>query len=343
MYFRISGVGGYLPEHEISNRQVALSAGVSAEWIHERTGILTRRRAAAEQATSDLAAQAARCALASARLEPERLGLIVSATSLPDELGPSVACRIQALLGAGNAVAMDVGAACTGFLYALEMARCWLGSGHGDRPALVVGAEVYSRFVDPADRATAALFADGAGAVVLTPDALGPGLGPARLGSDGRGAGLVGVFSGGTRRPASKETVAASEHTIRMDGRAIRDFTLRTLPTMVHECLDQNGLRIDDIDLVVAHQPNPVLLIKAAERAGIPAERLLLTGDRVGNIGAGSVPFGLAHAAGTGRLSRGDRVLLMAFGAGMTWGHALLTWSGTEQERTQDQHRKAVV
>ncbi|WP_304455372.1 3-oxoacyl-ACP synthase III family protein [Nocardiopsis sp. YSL2] len=332
----ISGVGGYLPREEVSNARVAERAGVSTEWIGERTGVRTRRRAAADEATSDLAARAAEKALASAGLRTEEVGLIVSATSLPDELGPSVACRIQGHLGAANAVAMDVGAACSGFLYALEVARCWLHTRPDALPALVVGAEVYSRFVDPADRATACLFADGAGAVVLTAGGTEEGLAPIRLGADGRGADLVGVFSGGTRRPASMETVGSGEHTIRMDGRAISEFTLRQFPRMVRECLEDNGLSLEDIALVVSHQPNPLLLVQAGEQAGIPPEKIHITGDRVGNIGAGSVPFGLAHAEATGRLHRGDRVLLLAFGAGMTWGCGLLTWTGTTQGQHSD-------
>jgi 3-oxoacyl-[acyl-carrier-protein] synthase-3 len=334
---RISGVGGYLPEEEVSNEQVAEHAGVSAEWIGRRTGVLARRRAAPGEATSDLAARASERALASAGVRPDQLGLIVSATSLPDELGPSVACRVQSRIGARNAAAMDVGAACSGFLYALEVARCWLSSRPGAPPALVVGAEVYSRFVDPADRATASLFADGAGAAVLTAGAGGEGLSPLRLGADGWGADLVGVFCGGTRRPASPETLASGGHTIRMDGRAISEFTLHVLPRMVRECLEEHALSLGDIDLVVSHQPNPLLLARACAQAGVPPERVLITGDRVGNIGAGSVPFGLARAEATGRLRRGDRVLLMAFGAGMTWGCGLLTWTGTEGGHTRDE------
>lgn len=335
----ISGVGGYLPSEEVTNYQIAERAGVSADWIAQRTGVRTRRRAAPDEATSDLAARAAEKALASAGRRPEELGLIVSATSLPDELGPSVACRIQGGLGALNAVAMDVGAACSGFLYALEVARCWLHARPGAPPVLVVGAEVYSRFVDPADRGTASIFADGAGAVVLTTGDTGEGLAPIRLGADGRGADLVGVFSGGTRRPASTETVGSGEHTIRMNGRAISDFTLRQFPLMVRECLEDNDLSLEDIALVVSHQPNPLLLKKAAAQAGIPEDKIVITGDRVGNIGAGSVPFGLAHAQATGRLRHGDRVLLLAFGAGMTWGCGLLTWSGTAQEQHSENHQ----
>lgn len=320
----------------MSNDQVAEKAGVSADWIGQRTGVRSRRRAAADEATSDLAARAAERALTSAGVGAEEIGLIVSATSLPDELGPSVACRIQSLLGAPNAVAMDVGAACSGFLYALEVARCWLCARPGSPPALVIGAEVYSRFVDPADRGTASLFADGAGAVVLSGGDAEEGLTPLRLGADGRGADLVGVFSGGTRRPASTETVTCGEHAIRMNGRAISEFTLRQFPRMVRECLEENGLSLEDIALVVSHQPNPLLLMKAGEQAGIPPQKLIITGDRVGNIGAGSVPFGLARAAATGRLRRGDRILLVAFGAGMTWGCGLLTWTGTAQEDYSD-------
>jgi 3-oxoacyl-(acyl-carrier-protein) synthase III len=322
----VLGTGCYVPYGIRTNTEVAASAGVTPEWIAERTGIQRRHVAAPGEAASDLAAEAVRRALDSAGLTSADLDLLILATSTPDELGPSTACRVQALLGAGNAVALDVSAACAGWLFAARVAQNWLRAGTGERYAAVVGVEVYSRFLDGSDRATAVLFGDGAGAAILGPVPQGHGFGTISLGSDGRHAGEVLIPGGGSRLPASQETVRHGQHMIRMDRKAVRDFILDVFPAAAASALRASGLTPGDISLVVTHQPNPVLLRQACAGAGFGAGQVVVVADQTGNIGAGSLPYALAAAHAQGRLQEKDRVLIVGFGAGMTWGSGVLTW-----------------
>jgi len=325
----VLGTGTYLPPRIRGNAEVARSTGVGADWILERTGVRARHLAGPEQAASDLAAHAVRAALTTAGITPADLDLLVCATSTPDELGPSTACRIQALLGASRAVALDVSAACSGWLFAAKVAHDWLRADHTPRYAAVVGVEAYSKFLDPTDRGTAVLFADGAAATVLGPVAPAHGFTDFSLGSDGTLADIVLIPAGGSRHPASPATLDGGGHRIHMDGRAVSHFITDIFPRLVGDALERNHLAIDDIDCLVAHQPNPVLLRRLGTGLGFPPERVVIVGDQVGNIGAASTPYALAAAAQR-TLRPGDRVLLVAIGAGMTWGSSLLTWSGTQ-------------
>ncbi|WP_202125947.1 3-oxoacyl-ACP synthase III family protein [Actinomadura physcomitrii] len=323
----IRGTGSYLPERCVPSTEVARSLGLADGWVRERTGIRTRHLAAPGQAASDLAAAAARDALDAAGLRPADLGLIVLGTSTPDELGPSTACRVQALLGARGAAAFDVAAACAGFVFGLQAALGWLAAQRGAAPyALVIGVEVYSRFLDPADRGTAALFGDGAAAAVVGPVPAPYGIGPVTLGSDGTRAGDVLIPAGGSRLPASPRTLADLGHTIRMDGRAVRGFIAETLPRLVAEACADAGIKPADLALVVPHQPNPRLVASLAGRAGLDPAQLVIAGEDVGNIGAASLPYALDRAVRDGRIAGGDLVLLAGFGAGLTWGRTLITW-----------------
>lgn len=325
----VLGMGTYLPAHRRSNEEVAAMApGISAEWIARRTGVLQRHIAAAHEAASDLAAAAVTRALAAAGLDADQLGLIILGTGTPDELGPSTACRVQALVGAHRAVALDVTAACAGWVFGARVARDWLLQDAGTRYAAVVGVDVFSRFLDPADRSTLVLFGDGAAAAVLGPVAAGGGFHDFHLGTDGSRADLVLVPSGGSRHPASTATVADRGHTIRMRGKQVTSFVDSAFPGVISACLDGSGLGVKDIDVYANHQPNPVLLTKLAEKAGIPSDRLVIVGDQVGNIGAASAPYALAAAAARGRLAPGSRVLITAYGAGLAWAGSLLTWTG---------------
>ncbi|MFI6620103.1 beta-ketoacyl-ACP synthase 3 [Streptomyces sp. NPDC050528] len=343
----VLATGTCLPERILTNDEVAEAAGVDPEWIVQRTGVLRRHIAEPAQAASDLAAEAVRKALTAAGLPASALGLLILATSTPDELGPSTACRVQALVGADQAVAFDVAAACSGWLFAARVAHDWLRSGTGERYAVVVGVEVYSRFVDPADRATAVLFADGAAATILGSVQGGKGFASIRLGSDGTAAGDVLIPAGGSRLPASPQTLADRRHKVHMDGKAVRDFILRIFPKVLGDALTRNGLRLTDIDLLISHQPNPLLLRRAALDAGVPEDRVVIVGHEIGNIGAASIPYALATADHDGRLRPGSRVLVTAFGAGLTWGSTVLTWTRAQRRgvvpapRTEAPRRQA--
>ncbi|MFD0690211.1 3-oxoacyl-ACP synthase III family protein [Actinomadura fibrosa] len=323
----IRGTGSHLPGRQVPSEDLSRSMGLPPSWIERCTGIRRRHVAGDGEAASDLAAAAGRHALDAARLDAADLGLIVLGTSTPDELGPSTACRVQALLGARTAAAFDVAAACTGFVYGLQAAVGWLSTQRGAPPyALVIGVEVYSRFLHPRDRATRALFGDGAAAAVIGPVARPYGLGPVVLGSDGSRAGDVLIPAGGSRAPASPATLAALGHTIHMDARAVRDFITAIFPRLVTEASRTAGISPADLALVVPHQPNPRLVASLAADAGLSPAQVAIAGQDVGNIGAASLPYALDTAVRARGVGPGDLVLLAGFGAGLTWGHTLITW-----------------
>ncbi|GAA2592986.1 ketoacyl-ACP synthase III [Actinomadura fulvescens] len=323
----ISGTGSYLPGRRVPSAEVSLSMGLDAGWIEDRTGIRHRHVAGPGQAASDLATAAARRALDAAGLAPGDLGLIVLGTSTPDELGPSTACRVQAALGAGRAAAFDVAAACTGFVYGLQTAVGWLATQRGKPPhVLVIGVEVYSRFLNADDRATAALFGDGAAAAVIGPAPPPYGIASMGLGADGSRAGDVLIPAGGSRAPASPGTLASLGHTIHMDARAVRSFIVDILPRLITEATDDAGVKPSELSLVVPHQPNPRLVASLADQAGLAPDQMVIAGQDVGNIGAASLPYALDHAVRTRGIGAGEVVLLAGFGAGLTWGHTLMVW-----------------
>ncbi|MES9543565.1 beta-ketoacyl-ACP synthase 3 [Actinomadura sp. NPDC000600] len=322
----ILGTGAHLPREVAHSADLSRSLGLEPDWIERRTGIRRRHVVAPGEAASDLAAAAADAALRAAGLRAADIGLIVLGTSTPDVIAPSTACRVQAMLGAGRAAAFDISAACTGFVFGLQTAIGWLATQRGSSPyVLVIGVEVYSRFLNRADRATAALFGDGAAAAVVGPAPAGHGIGPITLGSDGSGVDDVLIPAGGSRLPASAETLAGLGHTIHMDGRAVRDFITAVFPRLVAEATENAGVKPADLALVIPHQPNPRLVASLAGEAGLEPGQLAIVGDQVGNIGAASIPYALDRAMRTHRIGPGDLVLLAGFGAGLTWGHTLLT------------------
>lgn len=331
----VVGIGTYLPPVVRNLQDIAQAVRMPEQWVTERTGIQQRYEALPEQATSDLAAEAVRAALDSAGLSAAQLDLLVVGTTTPDEIGQATACRVQHLVGATRAVAMDVSAACSSWLFGARIAHDWLAARGGC--AAVVGCEVYSRFLDHNDRATAVLFGDGAAATVLGPVPHPQGFGPITLASDGARAGHAHIPAGGSRRPASAQTVRANDHSVRMDGRAARDFVYDIFPRMTSEALLAARVKPDQIDAVVAHQPNPVLLRKAYANTGLPEDRLIVIGQEVGNLGAASLPYSLAQAAAQGRLRTGSKILVVAFGAGLTWGNTVLTWSGATAARSRQE------
>jgi 3-oxoacyl-[acyl-carrier-protein] synthase-3 len=321
----ITGVGACLPATAVSSGETAAGLGVTADWIVERSGIERRHVASPEQATSDLAIPAGREALERAAVTGDRIGLVLVATATPDMLAPATASIVAAELGANDAAAYDLSAASTGFVYALGQAYACIAAGFVER-ALVIGAEVLSRFVDPTDRDTAILFGDGAAAVVVERVRAGGFLG-FELGSDGSGASDILVPAGGSRMPADEATVRAGLHTIQMNGQKIFRFSTRATEDSVRRLLTLCGVSVDDVDLYVPHQSNRRIIDLTARRLGIPPERVVLDIDRYGNTSSASIPLALADASSAGRLREGATVLMTAVGAGLTWGSALLRWS----------------
>ncbi|GAB2871354.1 3-oxoacyl-ACP synthase III family protein [Streptomyces mayteni] len=322
----IVGVGSHLPSQVVSNGYIAARAGVTPEWIVRKTAIRERRYAGHYEATSDLAARAAEAALADAGITADQLGWVVVATSTPDQPQPATACLVQHQIGADRAAAFDVNAVCSGFVFALAAAaRLMSGSGgHG----LVIGADVYSRIIDPSDRKTAILFGDGAGAVVLGPVPENRGFVGGGMASRGDLSGLIRVEAGGSRVPASKESVVDGSHYFRMDGRGVREFVTGQLPAAVADVLDANGLTGDDVDHFIPHQANGALLADVWPLLGLGRASQVMTVERHGNTSAASIPIALDHARREGRFTDGDLLLMAGFGGGMSMATALIRWHG---------------
>ncbi|MFH8433801.1 3-oxoacyl-ACP synthase III family protein [Streptomyces sp. NPDC018007] len=326
MAIGVISVGAHLPERIVDNREIAAWADVTEEWVAERTGILQRRYAAAGEATSDLALPAAREALDEAGPEAgERLAVLIVATCTPDHPQPSTAAIVQAGLGLPALPAFDVNAVCSGFLYALTVAKGLL-DGQPGQYALVVGADLFSTLMDRGDRKTVSLFGDGAGAVVLGPVPEGYGIHGSTLLADGELHDYVKVEAGGTRTPLDERARAAGEHLFRMDGRAVREYAMTTLHKVVGQTLAECGARIEDVDRFVFHQANTRLLESFAAEAGIDPAKVALTAPTLGNTAAASVPLTLHHTHQDRPLERGERVLLASIGGGMTAAAALMTW-----------------
>jgi len=323
---KITGTGMYVPDRVLTNRDLEHMVETSDEWIRERTGIRERRIAAPDQASSDLAVIAARRALESAGLFPKDVDQIVLATTTPDRYLPSCACTVQAKLGASNAAAYDVFAACTGFVYGLGIARGVIGTAQADT-VLVIGVETLSRIVDYTDRNTCVLFGDGAGAAVLQPCAAGDGILAISMGSDGTLGEVLEIPAGGSGQPASAETVQARGHFIKMRGRELFKIAVRAMEDSVRRTLESTGLSTDDIDLLVPHQANQRILDAVQQRLGIPAHKVIGNIERYGNTSSASIPISLDEVVREGRLEPGDHVGLVAFGGGATWGATLMRWT----------------
>lgn len=322
----ILGTGGYAPKRVMTNQDLAEMVDTSDEWITARTGIKQRRIAAEGEVTSDMAVIAARHALAMAGTKAEDLDMIIAATVSADMPLPSCAVIIQAKLGATRAFAFDVSAACAGSLYGLSIADQFIKTGRARR-VLVIGAELLSRLVDWTDRNTCVLFGDAAGAMVVGP-APEPsrGLLSTHLHSDGTAAGILSIPGGGSQHPQSMEVLERKMDKITMNGREIYKFAVRVLPQAILEALDANGLAVADIDHIVPHQANARIVESVLERLGIPLEKCWMNLDRYGNTSSASLPISLDEANRAGRLKSGDLIAMMAIGAGMTWGSALMRW-----------------
>jgi 3-oxoacyl-[acyl-carrier-protein] synthase III len=320
----ITGIGVHVPERVLTNADLERMVATSDEWITERTGIKERRIAAPDEAASDLAYPASLAALRQAGADPAELDTVIVATTTPDMLFPTTSTVLADRLGASDAAASDVLAACSGFVYGLAQAYGAVSSGLSER-ALVVGAETLSKIVDWQDRGTCILFGDGAGAVVVERVDTGGFLG-FELGADGSGAKDLNVPAGGSRAPASAETVAEGAHVIRMRGQEVFRFATRVMVSSAAKLLDECGATTDDVDLYVPHQANKRIIDHAAKSLGLPREKVFMNIDRYGNTSAASIPLGLADAVERGALEPGMRVLVSAVGGGYTWGSAYFVW-----------------
>jgi len=322
----ILGTGAYAPKKLLTNQDLEKMIATTDQWITERTGIKTRHIAAEGETTSDMAVCAARAALAMAETRAEDLDMIIVGTISADMPLPSCAVIIQAKLGARNAFAFDLSAACAGSLYGMSIADQFIRTGKARR-VLVIGAELLSRLIDWNDRNTCILFGDGAGAIVMGPcEEPGRGLLSTHLHTDGTTADLLKIPGGGSLHPQSEEVLANKWHKVAMNGREIYKFAIRVLPLALNEALDANGLKPEDVSHVIAHQANARIVESVLERVGIPQDKCWMNLDRYGNTSSASLPISLDEANRAGHLRKGDIIAMMAIGAGMAWGSALMRW-----------------
>jgi 3-oxoacyl-[acyl-carrier-protein] synthase-3 len=326
----IIGTGSYMPARIMTNDDLSKIVDTNDEWITSRTGIKERRIAADNEATSDMASEAARRAMADAGVKPEDIQLIIVATVTPDMFFPSTACFVQKKIGAANAVCFDVSAACSGFLYALQVARHFINTGNRTT-ALVIGAEKLSSLVNWQDRNTCVLFGDGAGAVVIRradeddKNAQGRVLSTV-MGSDGNLTDLLKVPGGASACPITPENIASRPNTIHMEGRETFKHAVTRMLEASQQALEIAGLTAADVSLVIPHQANARIISAIAERLNLPIEKVFMNLDKYGNTSAATIPVALDEARRAGRIQKGDVVLLVAFGGGFTWASSVVRW-----------------
>jgi 3-oxoacyl-[acyl-carrier-protein] synthase III len=322
---KIVSTGYYVPENTITNRDLERRVDTSDEWIIERTGIRERRIALKSQASSDLAYEASVAAITKAGIKAKDLDMIIVATVSGDMPFPSTACLLQNRLDASNAVAFDIGAACSGFLYGLSIAESFIKSG-ARKKILLVGVETLSRYIDWEDRTTCVLFGDGAGAAIIAPSTDGSGIMSTHIHSDGSLWDFIQVPAGGSRMPCSKDSLAKRQHYINMKGNETFKVAVKTLESIAVETLEKNNLKASQLALLIPHQANLRIIQATAKRLGLPMEKVMINIEKYGNTSAASIPIALDEALNTGRVRSGDYILLEAFGAGLTWGSALIKW-----------------
>lgn len=324
MGVKLTALGTYLPSRIVTNEELTATLDTSDEWIRTRTGIAERRIAASDETTSSLAVRAAREALAKRGIDPKQVELVIVATMLADNPFPSVACRVQHELGADRAFAFDISAACSGFVYALEVASQFIKAGT-IRTAVVIGSEVISRFLDWQDRSTCVLFGDGAGAAVLewSDVELLPG---GALRSDGSGKELLYMPAGGTELPASANTIEARQHVLKMKGPELFQEVVPIVCETIWAACEQSGVALEDIQLIVPHQANVHIVEEIADTLDLPFDKFVLNLEKVANTSAASIPLALHDAVSAGRVRAGDYLLLVGFGAGLTCGATIVRW-----------------
>lgn len=322
----ILGVGYYVPEKVLTNKDLEKMVDTSDEWIIERTGIKERHIASPEEATSDLSTIAGKRALESAGVKAEELDLIIVCTLSPDMFFPATSCIVQNNLGAVNAGAFDLSAGCSGFVYGLSVA-CQMVSTGVHKKILVIGAETLSRITNWQDRNTCVIFADGAGAAVVGEVEEGYGYYNSVLGADGSGGSHIIMPAGGSRKPSTVETLKDNLHYIHMDGAEVFKFATRVVPAAAKKVLAPTELEMDDIDIIIPHQANVRIIQSAAKRLKQPVEKFFVNIEKYGNTSAATVPIALAEAWEQGRIKKDDNVLLVGFGTGLTWAACVLKWS----------------
>ena len=323
---RIEGIGAYTPARRMSNEELAEFLDTSDEWIRSHTGIGYRHVAADDEAASDLGAQAAKVALDRSGAAPESIDMVLVATASSDYVGfPSTACIVQDMIGAKNAAAMDIGVGCTGFVYGLETAKGFIASGAAER-VLLIGSEVLTRIVDWTDRSTCVLFGDGAGAAVISPSSNGRGILDSVLKADGSGASYLAREVGGTRTPFKLGHSAERDLLIKMEGQPVYNFAVPAIIEVIEQILDRNRLTIDDITYVVPHQANRRIIEAAAKRARIPAEKFYINIEEYANTSAATIPIALNELHEHDKIARGDLLITVGFGSGLTFGGNLLKW-----------------
>ncbi|MDE3112484.1 MAG: ketoacyl-ACP synthase III [Chloroflexota bacterium] len=335
----VTGYGFYAPPRVVTNHDLEKMVDTSDEWISSRTGIKERHFAGDGETTSTMAVRAAKAALERAHMRAQDLDLVIVGTCSPDYLFPATACLVQSALGAERAGAFDVEAACTSFVSALALANGMILGGMA-RNALVIGAETLSRLLDFKDRTTCVLFGDGAGAVVLEASNASVGIESAVLHADGSKGELLYVQAGATKMPASKETVEQGLHFIRMQGGEVFKLAVKSMCDAAEEALAEAGVTTEDIDILIPHQANVRIIDAVARRLHFPPEKVFVNIQRYGNTSAASIPIAIAEAADQGRLKKGDRVLLVAFGGGFTWGASVMEWWGVP---IPDRREKSIV
>ncbi len=322
----IVGTGSYVPEDVLTNADLEKIVDTSDEWIVNRTGIRERRIAGQDTPVSELCYQAAVRALEAARITAAELDLVIVATITPDYIFPATACLVADRLGAKKAAAFDLGAGCTGFIYGITVASQFIATGLYCN-VLVIGADALTKLLNWEDRNTSVLFGDGAGAAVLQPVEEGYGFLSFELGSDGSGAELLYVPAGGLKTPATVETLTQKLNTIHMAGREVFKFAVKIMGETAIRALERAGLTKKDIDLLIPHQANLRIVDAAIRRLGISPDKVVLNLDRYGNMSAASIPVALDEAVKTGRIAQGDILVMVGFGAGLTWGAAILRWA----------------
>lgn len=321
----ILGLGSYVPEKVVTNKELEQLVDTTDEWIRARTGIRERRIAGEGETTSILATKAAERALADAGVSAEEIDLIIVATVTPDMSFPSVACLVQANLKATNAAAFDLTAVCSGFVYGLIVGGEFIKTGMY-RKVLVIGAETLSRITDWTDRNTVIVFADGAGAAVLGETSPGYGIIGVDLGADGTGGDLLKVPAGGSRQPASVRTVAERLHFIQMNGKEVFKFAVKVMEASALKALARANLTPTDISYLVPHQANIRIIQSAAKRLDLPMKKVVVNIDKYGNTSAASIPIALDEAVRSGTIKNGDVILLVGFGGGLTWAASVVKW-----------------